>query len=89
MEAMEKAKNTVSSECFLEIRYEDLCSDPIEQVQKVTQFCELQWTVGFERQLRKYQLKNTNDTFKYDLTAKQQSDLEEVLGDYLRRYGYL
>ena len=89
MEAMEKAKNTVSSECFLEIRYEDLCADPIDQVQKVTQFCELPWTVGFERQLGKYQLKNTNDTFKYDLTAKQQSDLEEVLGDYLRRYGYL
>jgi hypothetical protein len=89
MDAMEKAKNTVSSESLLEIRYEDLCSDPIDQFQKVTQFCELQWTVGFERQLGKYQLKNTNDTFKYELTAKQQSDLEEVLGDYLRRYGYL
>ena len=89
MEAMEKAKNAVSSECFLEIRYEDLCSDPIDQVHKVTQFCELPWTVGFERQLGEYQLKNTNDSFKYDLTAKQLSDLEEVLGDYLRRYGYL
>lgn len=89
MDAMEKAKTTISSESFLEIRYEDLCSDPIGQFQKVTQFCELEWTVGFERQLGKYQLKNTNDKFEYDLTAKQQSDLEEVLGDYLRRYGYL
>jgi sulfotransferase family protein len=89
MDAMEKAKNTISSERFLEIRYEDLCSDPVGQVQKVTQFCELEWTVGLERRLRKYQLKNTNDKFKYDLTAKQQSDLEEVVGDYLRRYGYL
>jgi sulfotransferase family protein len=89
MDAMEKAKNTISSERFLEIRYEDLCSDPVGQVQKVTQFCELEWTVGFERRLRKYQLRNTNNKVKYDLTAKQQSDLEEVLGDYLRRYGYL
>jgi hypothetical protein len=89
MDAMERAKNAVSSERFLEIRYEDLCSDPLSQFQKVTQFCELEWTVGFERQLGKYQPKNTNNQFKYDLTAKQQSDLEEVLGDYLVRYGYL
>jgi omega-hydroxy-beta-dihydromenaquinone-9 sulfotransferase len=89
MDAMEKAKNTVSNGRFLEIRYENLCSDPVGQVQKVTQFCELEWTVGFERQLGKYQPKDTNDKFKYDLTPKQQSDLEEVLGSYLRRYGYL
>jgi hypothetical protein len=89
MDAMEKAKDTISSERLLETRYEDLCSDPVGQFRKVTHFCELEWTVGFEMQLGKYQLKNTNDKFKYDLTAEQQSDLEEVLGDYLKRYGYL
>jgi hypothetical protein len=89
MDAMEKAKKTVSSEKFLEIRYEDLCADPLGPLQKVTQFCELEWTDGFERHLGKYQPKNTNDKFKYDLTPKQQRDLEEVLGNYLRRYGYL
>lgn len=89
MDAMEKAKKTVSSEKFLEIRYEDLCADPLGQFQKVTQFCELEWTDGFERQLGKYQPKNSNDKFKYDLTPKQQRDLEEVLGTYLTRYGYL
>jgi omega-hydroxy-beta-dihydromenaquinone-9 sulfotransferase len=89
MDAMEKAKKTVSSEKFLEIRYEDLCADPLGQFQKVTQFCELEWTDGFERQLRKYQPINSNDKFKYDLTPKQQRDLEEVLGNYLMRYGYV
>ena len=89
MDAMEKAKSTISSERFLEITYENLCSDPVGQFQKVTQFCELEWTGGFERQIRKYQPRNSNDKFKYDLTAKQQSDLEEVLSDYLIRYGYL
>jgi hypothetical protein len=89
MDAMEKAKCTISAERFLEIRYEDLCSDPVGQFQKVTQFSELEWTVSFERQLGKYQPKNTNVKFRYDLTAEQQSDLEEVLGDYLVRYGYL
>lgn len=89
MDATEEAKNTISSESFLEIRYEDLCSDPVGQLQKVTQFCELEWSADFQRRLGKYHLKNANDKFKDDLTAKQQSELEEVLGDYLRRYGYL
>lgn len=89
MDAMERAKNAISSERLLEIRYEDLCSDPVGQVQKVSRFCDLEWTAGFEKRLEKYQLKNTNDRFKYDLTAEQQSDLEEVLGDYLSSYGYL
>jgi hypothetical protein len=89
MDAVEKAKSTITSERFLEIRYEDLCSDPVGQFQKVAQFCELEWAASFERQLGKYQLKNTNGKFKYELTAKQQSDLEEVLRDYLMRYGYL
>jgi omega-hydroxy-beta-dihydromenaquinone-9 sulfotransferase len=89
MDAMEKAKKTLSSEEFLEIRYEDLCADPLGQLRKVTQFCELEWTDGFRRHLGKYQPNNTNDKFMYDLTPKQQRDLEEVLGNYLRRYGYL
>src|SRR5215203_1840425 len=89
MDAMEKAKKTISSERFLEVRYENLCSDPVGQFQKVTQFCELEWTGSFERQIRKYQPRNTNEKFKYDLTAKQQRDLEEVLSGYLIRYGYL
>ena len=89
MDAMEKAKSTISSEKFLEIRYENLCSDPVGQLQKVAQFSDLEWTGSFERQIRKYQPRNTNDKFKNDLTAEQQSDLEEVLRDYLTRYGYL
>lgn len=88
MDAMEKARNTVSSERFMEIRYEDLCSDPVGQLQKVTRFCGLEWTGRFERRIRQYEPRNTNDKYKYDLTARQQSDLEEVLGEYLIRYGY-
>jgi hypothetical protein len=89
MDAMEKAKSTISSERFLEVRYENLCSDPVGQFQKVTQFCDLEWTGSFERQIRKYQPRNTNDKFKYYLTAEQQSALEGVLRAYLMRYGYL
>ena len=89
MDTLDHARGSVDSEHFLEIRYEDLCSDPINTLKKVTAFCGLEWKVDFQKQIGAYQLKNTNDKFKSDLTAKQQSDLEEVLGDYLRKYGYL
>ena len=89
MDAMESAKTSLSKDNFLELKYEDLCSDPLDTFRTVTEFCELKWTAEFEREIGKRELKNTNDKFKQDLTAWQQRDLEEVLGDYLRRYGYL
>ena len=89
MDAMESAKGSVDSNNFLEVNYEDLCSNPINTFKKVTTFCGLEWTAGFERELRKHPLRNTNDKFRNELTPKQQRDLEEVLGDYLRRYSYL
>ena len=89
MDALEHARDSVDSEHFLEIRYEDLCSDPIDTLKKVTAFCGLEWKGDFEKQIGAYQLKNTNDKFRSDLTARQQRDLDEVLGAYLKKYGYL
>jgi omega-hydroxy-beta-dihydromenaquinone-9 sulfotransferase len=89
MDAVESAKTSLSKDNFLELKYEDLCSDPLDTFGTVTEFCGLKWTAGFEREIGKRELTNTNDRFKQDLTAQQQRDLEEVLGDYLRRYDYL
>lgn len=89
MDAMESAKTSLREDNFLELRYEDLCSDPLDTFRTVTEFCGLKWSAEFERKIGKSELKNTNDKFKRDLTASQQGDLEEVLGDYLRRYDYL
>jgi sulfotransferase family protein len=89
MDSMENAKTLVSGENFLELKYEQLCSDPLGALGKVTEFCHLDWTGDFERKLATLQVRNTNYKFQRDLTAEQQSDVEEVLGDYLRRYGYL
>ncbi len=89
MDAVENAKRSVDSSRFLEVRYEDLCSDPIDHFKHITEFCELKWTKGFEGELRKYQLRNTNDKYKRELTSEQQVALEEVLEGYLRRYNYV
>ena len=88
MGAMEAAKASIDKNSFLELKYEDLCSDPLDTFRTAIEFCELEWTAGFERELRKQKLKNTNDKFRQDLTTEQQRNLEEVLGDYLRRYDY-
>ena len=88
MDAMESAKTSRSKVTFLALKYEDLCSDPLDTFRTVTEFCELKWTAEFEKEIGKRELRNTNDKFKQDLTAQQQRDLEEVLGDYLRKYDY-
>jgi hypothetical protein len=60
MDAIEDARSAVDSEHFLEIRDEDLCSDPLNTVKKVTVFCEIRWKVAFQRQIRAYHLTNSN-----------------------------
>lgn len=89
MDAMERAKGSVSQDNFLEVKYEHLCDDPIGLFRRVLEFSELKWTADFERDLKNTKVRNTNDKFRQDLTAKQQSDLEDVLGDYLQRYDYV
>jgi Sulfotransferase domain len=41
MDAMESAKTSRSKDTFLELKYEDLCSDPLDTFRTVTEFCEL------------------------------------------------
>lgn len=89
MDAVEKAKKEIDGSAFLEVRYEDLCSDPVGTFKKVTSFCKLDWTASFEQELNKQRLSNTNEKFRRDLTPKQQYQLEELLEDPLVRYGYL
>src|SRR5215211_1604235 len=89
MDAMENAKTPLGGDNFLELKYEHLCSDPFNTLRKLIVFCELDWAEDFEHKLRTFEVRNTNYKVQQDLTAKQQSDLEDVLGDHLRRYGYL
>ena len=49
MDAMESAKTSRIKDTFLELKYEDLCSDPLDTFMTVTEFCELTWTAEFEK----------------------------------------
>ncbi|MFQ5964716.1 MAG: sulfotransferase, partial [Candidatus Scalinduaceae bacterium] len=89
MDALEKAKNYINPNNFLEVKYEDICNSPITIFKEVLEFCHLEWYVDFERAVKEFDLKNTNEKWQKELTVEQKSNLEEFLQDYLKRYNYV
>jgi hypothetical protein len=79
------AKTSLSKDNFLELKYEDLYSDPLNTFRTITEFCELEWMAEFERD-RETRAKEHERQVQARPTAHQQRDLEEVLGDYLGKY---
>lgn len=88
MNAHEKIKGNLSNNNFLEIKYEDLCRDPLNILKKTIEFCELDWSDKINKKLKKIRLNSANDKYKNDLTKDQIKILEKVLHHYLIRYGY-
>jgi len=88
MDAMESAKRACPRAALLELRYEDICDDPMSCFRQATEFCDLPWVPRFERAVRAAVLHSENDKWRRDFTAAQQRVLDSVLRDYLVRYGY-
>ena len=89
MDAMEQAKTAVPKENFLEIKYEDLCSEPAGVFKNVIEFCELQHSKKFDMLVKQYPLKNINSKWKRELTADQQRLIANVLDGHLKKYQYI
>ena len=88
MDAAEDAKKHIGTSRILEIKYEELCNNPVSLFKKTAEFCEIEWYDSFEQRLKKYNLKNTNNKYQHDLSIQQQKALNSVLDDYLKKYGY-
>lgn len=89
MDAAEKAKKQMEESRIMEIKYEELCAEPISLLMEIAKFCEIEWNAHFEAKLKKYTLKNANTKYKQDLNPLQQKELSIVLDGYLKRYRYL
>ncbi|HEQ60198.1 MAG TPA: sulfotransferase [Firmicutes bacterium] len=89
LEAMEQAKRGVAPENFLELRYEDLCAEPIPRLQEVVEFCGLRWSGRFERSVLRYPLRNTNYKWQKELSEHQRQILHDVLREQLEKWDYL
>ncbi len=88
IDAMERAKQFVSSENFMEIRYEDFCSSSLEIFRNVIEFCELEESSEFEEFVKSYVLKNTNFKWQKELTDYQKNIANITLREHLRKFGY-
>jgi hypothetical protein len=89
MDALERAREPLNDVNYLDIRYEDLCADPVRVFQEAATFCGLEWSLGFERAVRETPLRSENEKWRRDFTPDQQRTLETVLRPHLVRYGYL
>jgi omega-hydroxy-beta-dihydromenaquinone-9 sulfotransferase len=73
---------------ILEVKYEDFCAEPIIELRKIAQHCELDWDAKFEAKLKQQYVKSENSKWKYELTPEQQTILQEVLAERLVEQGY-
>jgi hypothetical protein len=88
MDAMEKARRFIDRNDFLEIRYEDLCSNPPGVFRDVIEFCDLEWSRDFEDSVERLALRNANYKWRKELTCDQQRIVTDVVQDVLKKYGY-
>lgn len=88
MDAMEASKPLFEAGQLLEIRYEDVCDDPVARFRQAVEFSQLPWSPDFESYIRRQRLRNENEKWRKELTTQQQDILEDVLRDRLARYGY-
>ena len=71
-----------------QVKYESFCANPIGELKRIADHCELSWHPHFETATRAFHVKNRNEKWKSDLTDQQRATLEEVLRPYLVKYGY-
>ena len=88
LDSIEIGKKELSSNQFLEIKYEDFMDEPIRIFKEAIQFCDLEWTSNFQSKIKQFELKNMNYKWKENLSKYQQQILNEYLSDYLEKYHY-
>ncbi|MEU8245998.1 sulfotransferase [Nonomuraea sp. NPDC048916] len=89
MDAFEVARAAVPPHLWLEIRYEDVLTDPRKHMDVILEFLGLPWTPDFERRLELQSFSGGRaEAFRRDLTPRQIALLDRSLSGHLHRYGY-
>jgi hypothetical protein len=88
MDAHRVALEKLASDDYMEIRYEDLCSNPIAVTRSITDFAGLEWSIRYERQIASLSYRNANDKWRRDLGELESAALEDTIMAALARYGY-
>lgn len=88
MAATETARQKIPESQYLQVRYEDVCSQPEDVFQSIFDFCDLPISSQFEAMLPYFPLRNSNEKWQDELTSNQKTMLNALLYLYLERYGY-
>jgi len=88
MDAVDEAREMLCDDDYIEIKYEQLCTDVIGVFRKVLDFVDLDSVSQYEKLIKKYPISSRDYKWKTDLTSKQQEILESILGGHLQKYGY-
>lgn len=88
MESFQRARTSVPATDVLEVSYEELCRNKLENLRRIAEFANLSWTADYERVVEAFPFVNTNHKWREYLSDVQQRELEDALSDSLARYGY-
>jgi hypothetical protein len=89
MDAFDTARELVPADQWLDVRYEDVLTDPRQQVKGMLDFAGLEWTPAFESAFNRYSFgSGRSDAYRRDLGPAALASLEPVIAAHLRRNGY-
>ena len=89
VDAFDAARAGIDPDRWMDIRYEDLVTDPRAVTRRVLEFLGLPWTDRFERAFRATAFTaSRTDAYLRDLSGPDVRALDEVLAEPLARYGY-
>ena len=77
--AQEAAVEALDVGEVLQLRYEDMCANPLEVFKRTAEFCGLPWTETFESVISSTDLRNQNHKWRESLTPEQQAELQRCL----------
>jgi hypothetical protein len=77
--------SAIAQDRYYEVLYENLVTEPHDELRKIIDFCELDWYGEFEEKIPPTQ--NMNEKWKQKASKEQRTDLEESTFDLRRTLG--
>lgn len=89
MESYDTARAALPAKSWLEVRYEDITARPVEEFQRMLDFCGLPWTLEFERgfALQRFSAARV-DAYRRDLDAGELDRMTAAIAPALVARGY-
>jgi hypothetical protein len=89
MDAFDETRACIPDDLWMEVRYEDLVSDPRSSFAELLGFLGLEWNDPFDARLARYRFTTARrEAWRRDLAPADVALLDRSLSDHLRRYGY-